>query len=145
MISKSPGSQTISSLGAPQWDRRDALSFRNSERCRPIHGQCLLFPLRLCVHPDLLSLPKPYHAQQVLCKLPDLRLGGFYDVYPHGLYPAFFQLDPVLDVGARTDQMGFNKNQRKSLQKCPRGRFRHKKRMLKLGSVRFVFDFVRNR
>jgi hypothetical protein len=29
----------------------------------------------------------------VLCKLPDLRLGGFYDVYPHGLYPAFFQLD----------------------------------------------------
>ncbi len=27
----------------------------------------------------------------------------------------------------------------------PRGRFRHKKRMLKLGSVRFVFDFVRNR
>ena len=47
--------------------------------------------------------------------------GGLYDVYPHGLYPAFFQLDPILDIGARTDQMGFNKNQRKSLQKYPRG------------------------
>ena len=72
------------------------LPLRHPEGGRHVHDFNYLFPVRPHLHPVLLPVPEPHYAQQMLRKLPHLRLGPLYDVHTYAVCEAFLQLDAFL-------------------------------------------------